>query len=258
MILAVTTALACVIALLAAAVPARETAGRRHRGTAQAIASRLREPNREHNSAVGRLDEHAFRERAAAIAQELAADLRDPTLTIREKSDALVALRDIGPLGAAVAPTLVAVLHDYDHAESKLSRVAYFCEVTEAMEKVAPSDPTVIRALADALDREPPGDETCHRCACALEALIAAGPAAKTIAGPTLERLARQPSRIQHNRLEQAITATGGAPTMVPSLLARASSGSASIDDRAASLRALAKSWGPAEQGGERSGPTGR
>ena len=199
-----TTALACVLALVAAREPARDTAGRRNRGDAEAIASRLREPHQKHNSAMGRLDERAFRERAAQIAQELTADLRDPTLTARDKTDALAGLQDIGPLAAAVAPTLVAVLHDHDRDESTMTRVAYFCDVTKAMAKGAPRDPAVIRALADALDREPRGGGTCHRCACALEALIVSGPAAKTIAGPTLERLARQPSRVQFNRLEHA------------------------------------------------------
>jgi hypothetical protein len=110
------------------------------------------------------------------------------------------------------------------------------------MAKVAPRDPAVIRALADALEREPKGGGTCHRCTCALEALIVAGPAAKEIAGPVLEQFARERSRVPQNRLEQAIEAAGGASSMVPSLLARAGSQGVSIDDRAASLRTLAKS----------------
>jgi hypothetical protein len=230
---------------------APDTAGRRLRGEAHAIASRLREPRRKHNSAVGRLDERAFRERAAAVAQELAGDLRDPTLAPRDKYDALEGLQRIGPLAAGVAPVLVAELHTHDLAEDRNARVAYFCGVTRALGRVAPRDPAVIRALADALDREPRGGGTCHRCACALEALAAAGPAAREIAGASLERFARQPSRVRHGRLEQAIEATGGAPGMVPGLLARAGSQGVSIDDRAASLRALAKSHdqlGPAEK----------
>ena len=224
-----------------AAGPAPDSAGRRLRGEAAAIASRLRQPNRRHNSAVGRLDEPAFRARAAAVAAELAGDLRDPGLTPRQKDDALAGLADVGPLAAGVVPVLVAELHTHDHAESQIARVGYFCGVTRAMAKVAPRDPVVIRALADALEREPRGGGTCHRCACALEALAAAGPAAKEIAGPVLARYAREPSRVQHRRLEQAIEAGGGSAGMAPSLLARAGSPDVSIDDRAATLRALAK-----------------
>jgi hypothetical protein len=135
----------------------------------------------------------------------------------------------------------VAVLHDHDRAEIQYSRVSYFCQVTRAMAKVAPRDPGVIRALADALEREPKGGGTCHRCTCALEALIVAGPAAKEIAGPVLERFARERSRVPQNRVEQAIEAVGGAPSMAPSLLARA--GSQGVRSAtAASFRALAKS----------------
>jgi hypothetical protein len=240
-----------VLVLLLAPHTAPDTAGRRLRGEAHAIGSRVREPNRKHNSAVGRLDERAFRERAAAVARELAGDLRDPTLLPRHKSDALQGLQQIGPLAAGVAPTLVAVLHDHDVAEDRNARVAFFCGVTRAMAKVAPSDPAVIRALAGALLREPTGGGTCHRCTCALEALAAAGPAAQEIAGPVLERFARERSRVPHSRLEQAIDATGAAASMVPSLLARAGNRGVSIDDRAASLRTLAKSHdqlGPAER----------
>jgi hypothetical protein len=84
-----------------------------------------------------------------------------------------------------------------------------------------------------------------------LEALAVAGPAAKEIAGPVLEQLALQPSQVPHNRLEQSVEAVGGAPSMVPSLLARVGSQGVSIDDRAASLRVLAKSHdrlGPVER----------
>lgn len=221
---------------------APDTAGRRLRGEAHAIGIRAREAGKRHNSAVGRLDEPAFRERAAAVARELAGDLRDPTLRPSHKSDALQGLQQIGPLAAGVAPTLVAVLHDHDAAEERHARVAFFCEVTRAMAKVAPTDPAVIRALSDALQREPAGGGTCHRCTCALEALAAAGPAAKEIAGPVLERLAREGSRVPHNRLEQAIEATAGAASMVSSLLTRAGNRDVLIDDRAASLRTLAKS----------------
>ncbi len=55
-----------VIVFAILATQATETAGRRHRGEAHAIGSRLPEPRKRHNSAVGRLDERAFRERAAA------------------------------------------------------------------------------------------------------------------------------------------------------------------------------------------------
>jgi hypothetical protein len=240
----VVTAVVVALATVAiAAAPARETAGRRLRGEAHAIGARAREPHTTHNSEVGRLDEEAFRARAAAVAQELAGDLRDPTLRAQDKSDALTGLQQIGPLAAGVAPTLVAVLHDHDRAETQYARVAYFCEVTRAMAKVAPRDPAVIRALADALEGELK-EGTCHRCNCALEALAAAGPAAKEIAGPVLAQLAREPSRVQNNRLEQAIDATGGASSMVPTLLTRAASEDVLIDDRAASLRTLAKSHG--------------
>jgi hypothetical protein len=233
---------ALIVLVILAPHQAPDTAGRRLGGEARAIWSRLREPNRKHNSGVGRLDEHAFRERAAAVARELAGDLRDPTLTPREKYAALEGLKYVGPLAAGVAPTLVAELHTHDRAEDRNARVAYFCGVTRAMATVAPRDPAVIRALADALQREPRGGGACHRCACALEALAVAGPAAKEIAGPVLAQFAREPSRVQLNRLEQAIDATGGATGMVPTLLARARSQGVSIDDRAASLRTLAKS----------------
>jgi hypothetical protein len=193
---------------------------------------------------VGRLDEAAFRARAAEVALAVSADLRGPTLLPMAKLDALSDLEQIGPLAAAVTPTLVAELHAHDRAEDEIARVGYFCGVTKALAKVAPTDPAVIRALADALQREPTGGGTCHRCTCALEALIVSGPAAKAIAGPVLERFARERSRVSYGRLEQAIEAVGGAPSMVPSLLARAGNPDVLIDDRAASLRTLAKGFG--------------
>ena len=231
---------ALLVLLLAPQAP--DTAGRRLLGEAYAIGKRAREPNVEQNSGVGRLDERAFRERAAAVARELAGDLRNPALHPNHKNDALNGLKQIGPLAAGVAPTLVAVLHDHDADASPYIRVAFFCEVTRAMATVAPRDPGVMRALADALQREPADGSTCHRCACALEALAAAGPATKEIAGPILQRFAQDASRVPDRRLEQAIDAIGGAASMVSTLLARAGNREVLIDDRAASLRTLAKS----------------
>src|SRR5688500_14712438 len=81
-----------VILLAILPLQAPDTAGRRLRGEAHAIGARVREPRAAHNSGVGRLDESAFRVRAAEVARELAGDLVNPTLAARFKYDALMAL----------------------------------------------------------------------------------------------------------------------------------------------------------------------
>src|SRR5262249_45799839 len=64
-------------------------------------------------------------------------------------------------------------------------------------------------------------------------------------AGPVLDRLARGRLLTTYsNQLAKAIEAIGGAPAMVPALLSRAADEQVLPDDRAASLRTLAKSYG--------------
>jgi hypothetical protein len=147
-----TLGLACaVVAVTAwAGHQAAETAGRRLRGHAYAIGNRLRHPDKRGNSDIGRLDDGAFRARAAEVARELASDLRDRSLKPREKYDALDGLKQMGVLGAPASEALVAALHD--HEDDPSYGVPFFCAVTRAM--AAPSDPAVIRALADALRRD--------------------------------------------------------------------------------------------------------
>ena len=127
--------------LLLAQHAAPDTAGRRLLGEAHAIGARAREPNREHNSGVGRLDERAFRARAAAVAEEIAGDLRNPALHPAHKNDALRGLQQIGPLAAGVAPTLVAALDDHVAAPDRFTRVAFSAKSRRPWRRWRPPTP---------------------------------------------------------------------------------------------------------------------
>jgi HEAT repeats len=229
-----------------------ETNGTRLHETAKGIAYRAANPNKPWNSEIGRLDERAFRKRADEVARAIAADLTDPTLEPSQMNAAFEALKQIGPLAAGITDVLVARLHAYDNDSSAFTRTAYFCEVTRTMAQVAPRDPAVIRALANALAQSR-GSADSHRIGCALEALQAAGPAAAQIAGPVLEQLARAHVLTTYpDQLNKAIEAIGVGGAMVASLIGRATDDQVGIDDRAAALRTLGKSYGdmnPNDQG---------
>jgi hypothetical protein len=68
--------------------------------------------------------------------------------------------------------------------------VGHFCEVTRALSEIDPADGRGIRAVSIWLGAVR-GNTICHRCGCALQLLEAAGPAARQIAAPVLEQLAR-------------------------------------------------------------------
>jgi hypothetical protein len=156
---------------------------------------------------------------------------------------AFEALKQIGPLAAGISDVLVAHLHSRDNDSSAYTRTAYFCEVTRTMAKVAPRDPAVIRALANALAQSR-GSADSHRIGCALEALQAAGPAAAQVAGPVLEQLARAHVLTTYpDQLNKAIEAIGVGGAMVASLIGRAIDTQVGIDDRANALRTLGKSF---------------
>lgn len=230
----------------------RETNGTRLYETAKGIAYRAANPNKTWNSEIGRLDERAFRELADNVARSIAADLADPTLEPSQMNPAFEALKLIGPLAAGVTDVLVARLDAYDNDRSEFTRTAYFCEVTRTMAKVAPRDPAVIRALANALAQSR-GSGDSHRNGCALDALSEAGPAAAQIAGPVLQQLARAHVLTTYpDQLNKAIEAIGVGGAMVASLIARATDDQVGIDERAAALRTLGKSFGdmsPNDQG---------
>jgi hypothetical protein len=226
----------------ASAAAGRETNGTRLHDTAKAIAYRAANPNKTWNSEIGRLDERAFRARAAQVAREIAADLADPSLEPSQMNPAFEALKQIGPLAAGISDVLVARLHAHDGG-STFTRTAYFCEVTRTMAKVAPRDPAVIRALAGALAQSR-GSGDSHRNGCVLDALQASGPAAADIAGPVLEQFARThaPTTYSH-QLSKAIEAIGVGGVMVGSLIGRATDSQVGIDDRAAAVRTLGTSY---------------
>ncbi|HET6900407.1 MAG TPA: HEAT repeat domain-containing protein, partial [Vicinamibacteria bacterium] len=174
--------------------------------------------------------------------REIAADLTDPALQPSQMNPAFEALKQIGPLAAGVADVLVARLHAQDDG-SAYTRTAYFCEVTRTMAKVAPRDPAVIRALANALAQSRGGGDS-HRNGCALDALREAGPAAAEVAGPVLRQIARAHVMTTYaDQLSKAIEAIGVGGAMVASLVGRATDDQVGIDDRAAALRTLGKSY---------------
>jgi len=225
------------------AAAGRETNGTRLRDTANGIAYRAANPNKPWHSEIGRLDDRAFRALADQVAREIAADLTDPTLEASQMNPAFEALKQIGPLAAGVTDVLVAHLHSRDNDSSAYTRTAYFCEVTRTMAKVAPRDPAVVRALANALAQSR-GSGDSHRIGCALEALQAAGPAAAQVAGPVLEQLARAHVLTTYpDQLNKAIEAIGVGGSMVASLIGRAIDAQVGIDDRAAAVRTLGKSY---------------
>jgi hypothetical protein len=240
----VTRGLAVLLGALAlAAPPAPQTAGQRWHGHARDILARRQQPNRRSTGDIGRLDDAAFRIRAAEIAREIAADLADPSLRPGQKIPAVEGLRFIGPLAAGVSGALAGALAT--HEEGAPQRIAYFCQVTRALEAVAPRDPVVIRALADALMREAPRrKEAAHTCGCALQALAAAGPAAAPIAGPVLQQLAQYPFPTNPSgQLGRTIEALGVAGAMTSGLIARAMDERSGLTDRATQLRALGKAY---------------
>jgi HEAT repeats len=219
-----------------------ETNGTRLRRTASAIAYRAANPNKAWDSEIGRLDERALRARAAEVAREIASDLTDPALGPAQMNPAFEDLKQMGPLAAGITDVLVAHLHDQDKG-SEYWRTAYFCEVTRTMAKVAPRDPAVIRALANALAQSK-GSADGHRNGCALEALKVAGPAAAPIAGPILKELARTHVQTTYpHQLSEAIEAMGVGGSMAAGLVGRATDDQIGIDDRAAALRTLGKSY---------------
>jgi hypothetical protein len=221
----------------------RETNGTRLRRAANEIGERARHPNKRWNSEIGRLDEAALRARAAEVARQIAADLTDPTLQPSQMNPAFEALKEMGPMAASISDVLVANLHAHDGG-SAYTRTAYFCEVTRTMAKVAPQDPAVIRALASALSQSKGKSPDTHRNGCILEALQVAGPAAAEIAGPVLRQFAgRHGMATYPHQLGKAIESIGVERTMAAPLIARAQDRQVGIDDRAASLRTLAKGY---------------
>jgi len=245
------TSFAAVLVILMAARPSGVSGGpeetaepgwQRHREMVQAIAYRVRHPERR-DRITGHLSDEEMRAKAAEIAKDLAADLKRSTLNVHAQSNTIDLLAELGELAAGVTPTLVEVLHANDDAAGP--GIAYFCSVTKAMSAIAPRDPRVVRALTDTLEQDRSVGSVCHTCGCALEALAVAGPAAAPVAGPVLEKLSRRRLLTTYSdQLGKAIEALGAGSGMIPSLLARAADAQILPEDRAASLRALAKSFG--------------
>jgi hypothetical protein len=181
------------------------------------------------------------------FAREMAEDLRGGRMDFGARRETMSKLATLGRAARPAVPELLAALEEYRDDPSEVTRVSWFCRAAEALGAADPKNPAVIRALADALDREPRSSRTCHRCGCALEALARAGPAAAPIAGPVLERLAaRQPPLITTYRgqLGKAIEAIGLGPASSGAVLEslRATGQNRALpDDRAANMRALAR-----------------
>jgi hypothetical protein len=108
-------AIGLLVAATAAGAAGRETNGWRLRATASAIAYRAANPNKPWNSEIGRLDPRAFRDRAAEVAREIAADLTDPTLEPSQLNPTFDSLKKLGPLAAGISDVLVSVLHSRDN-----------------------------------------------------------------------------------------------------------------------------------------------
>ena len=236
--------------MLAVAAPApsptaEPLAWRRHHDTV--YAAWLRRKHTEDDPRHEPLDARSLAELRAAvqpIVRELAKDLERPDLGPHDRSATLEELGKLGGLASAATPTMIAVLHALDDDASY--GIPYFCAATKALAQVAPKDPRVIRALADALEADGAKAGICHRCGCALDALREAGPAAEPIAGPVLERMARRFGAITtyQDQLGRAIEAIGGGRRMAATLIRRAADPRVLPDDRASTLRAVAKTYG--------------
>jgi hypothetical protein len=176
----------------------------------------------------------------APVALALGADLTDPIVTWGQKRQALEALKHLRHAGRPAIPSLVQALDLYpeDHGPQG---VGHFCEVTRTLSEVDPTDERGIRAVSNWLQTVR-GASICHRCGCALQVLEAAGPAAREIAAPVLEHLAR--SRLLMNdsfQLGKTLKAVGVSGAMAATLLQRVRDSGVSPDDQAATLRALAQ-----------------
>jgi HEAT repeat protein len=183
-------------------------------------------------------------EAIAPVALALGEDLTDPTVTWSEKRPALEALKHLRHAGRPAIPALVQALDLYP-GDNGPQGVGHFCEVTRTLSEVDPTDERGIRAVSTWLQQGARGHSICHRCGCALQLLEAAGPAARPIAAPVLEQLAR--SRLLMNdslQLGQTLKAVGVSGAMAGTLLQRVTDSGVSPDDRAATLRALAPDAG--------------
>jgi hypothetical protein len=217
-------------------------AWRRHQEEVYLGWLRMRDPKRRTGrSDLDTLTIPALRERLQPVVRDLSADLADPSLSARDRQSTLEAMTRLGELARSASPAIVTLLEVGDR--TKGSDVARFCTVTRTLAAVDPRSPHVVEALAKALDAELGRRGVCHRCGCVLDALREAGPAARTIAGPVLERAASGRLITTYpNQLGRALEAVGiGGATR--SVLARVENPDVLPDDRAASLRALAGSF---------------
>jgi hypothetical protein len=178
------------------------------------------------------------------VVEELAADLRNPAVPWNGKRPALAALQHLRQAALPAVPALVETLDLY-REDNGPQGVGHFCEVTRALEAVAPRDERSIRAVAAWLKQNTQAHSICHRCGCALKMLETAGPAAREIAGPVVERLAA--SRILASddwQLGRTVAAMGIAGDASATLMARVQDENVSTYDRAETLLALGRDAG--------------
>ena len=177
----------------------------------------------------------------APVALALGADLTDPTVAWNEKRPALQALQHLRHAARPAIPALVQALDLYPN-DNGPQGVGHFCEVTRALAAIDPADERGIRAVSAWLQQ---ARGLCHRCGCALQMLEAAGPAAREVAAPVLEQLARSRLLMSDDwQLGRTLKAVGVAGNMAATLMQRATDSAVSPDDRAETLRALAPDAG--------------
>ena len=175
------------------------------------------------------------------VVDELAADLVDPSLGWNHRRPALRALQHLRQAAVPAIPTLVQVLDMY-REDNGPPGVGHFCEVTQTFEAVAPRDERAIRAVTEWLQQNTKSHSICHRCGCALQALEAAGPAARAIASPVLQTLAGDRVLSSDDfQLGRTLAAVGVSAALSPTLMDRMADEGVSTYDRAEILRALAK-----------------
>ena len=183
--------------------------------------------------------------------RDLETDLRGGRLSPHQAYATFEALGALGETARRAVPTVVAVLDAWD--KDAFFRIPYLCSAVKALSEIAPTSPEVIQVLADALARELPSrGSVCHRCGCLLEALERAGPAAREVAGPVLERVMAEPRffTTDDQQLGRALRAIGIRGSLNVALERVARDG-LSPWDRAETLRALAEEaavYGPSER----------
>src|SRR5262245_20950114 len=221
-----------------------EPANVRHRWFIAYVTAKTKEPNaRRSASPWDQLSAAELQDQIAKVLRELETDLRGGKLSPHQAYATFEALGTLGGIAKPAVPTIIAVIDAWD--KDSFFRIPYLCEAVKALGKIAPTSTEVIELLSKKLAGElPVRGSVCHRCGCILEALEQAGPAAREIAGPVLQRIMAEPGFMttydwQLGRAVKAIGVGGGSG--LRTALERAGREDVLPGDRAAIFKALAK-----------------